>query len=73
MLDVLFFCSGEVVSQEFSLEYGTDKIEMHEDAVQAGERVVVVDDTVVTGGTLSAAINLLGIIQRRFFFCFFFF
>ncbi|CAN0905626.1 Adenine phosphoribosyltransferase 1, chloroplastic [Linum grandiflorum] len=50
---------GEVISEEYSLEYGTDKIEMHVGAVQAGERALVVDDLIATGGTLKAAINLL--------------
>uniref|UniRef100_A0A3Q7H1L7 adenine phosphoribosyltransferase n=1 Tax=Solanum lycopersicum TaxID=4081 RepID=A0A3Q7H1L7_SOLLC len=50
---------GEVISEEYSLEYGTDKIEMHVGAVQAGERALVVDDLIATGGTLSAAIRLL--------------
>ncbi|CAN1274408.1 Adenine phosphoribosyltransferase 1, chloroplastic [Linum perenne] len=52
---------GEVISEEYSLEYGTDKIEMHVGAVQAGERALVVDDLIATGGTLNAAIKLLGI------------
>lgn len=51
---------GEVISEEYSLEYGTDKIEMHVGAVQAGERALVVDDLIATGGTLTAAIRLLG-------------
>ncbi|KAI3460158.1 hypothetical protein Pfo_016821 [Paulownia fortunei] len=50
---------GEVISEEYSLEYGTDKMEMHVGAVQPGERAVVVDDLIATGGTLSAAIRLL--------------
>ncbi|KAL3505064.1 hypothetical protein ACH5RR_034905 [Cinchona calisaya] len=50
---------GEVISEEYSLEYGTDVIEMHVGAVQAGERALVVDDLIATGGTLSAAIRLL--------------
>ncbi|CAN1274412.1 Adenine phosphoribosyltransferase 1, chloroplastic [Linum perenne] len=50
---------GEVISEEYSLEYGTDKIEMHVGAVQAGERALVVDDLIATGGTLNAAIKLL--------------
>ncbi|KAL2483716.1 Adenine phosphoribosyltransferase 1 [Forsythia ovata] len=51
---------GEVISEEYSLEYGTDTMEMHVGAVQAGERALVVDDLIATGGTLSAAIRLLG-------------
>ncbi|XP_059631141.1 adenine phosphoribosyltransferase 1-like [Cornus florida] len=50
---------GEVISEEYSLEYGTDKIEMHVGAVQAGERALVIDDLIATGGTLCAAIRLL--------------
>ncbi|KAJ8773262.1 hypothetical protein K2173_028439 [Erythroxylum novogranatense] len=50
---------GEVISEEYSLEYGTDKIEMHVGAVEAGDRALVIDDLIATGGTLSAAIKLL--------------
>ncbi|KAF5739468.1 adenine phosphoribosyltransferase 1-like isoform X2 [Tripterygium wilfordii] len=50
---------GEVISEEYALEYGTDKIEMHVGAVQAGERALVIDDLIATGGTLCAAIRLL--------------
>ena len=51
---------GEVISEDYELEYGTDCLEMHLGAVQPGERVLVIDDLVATGGTLSAAIRLLG-------------
>ncbi|KAL9313067.1 hypothetical protein ACSQ67_018519 [Phaseolus vulgaris] len=51
--------AGEVISEEYSLEYGTDKIEMHVGAVQPGERALVIDDLIATGGTLDAAIKLL--------------
>uniref|UniRef100_A0A2N9FSJ7 adenine phosphoribosyltransferase n=1 Tax=Fagus sylvatica TaxID=28930 RepID=A0A2N9FSJ7_FAGSY len=51
---------GEVISEEYVLEYGTDCLEMHVGAVQPGERALVIDDLVATGGTLSAAISLLG-------------
>src|SRR5882672_8174587 len=44
---------------EYALEYGSDTIEMHLDAVHAGERVVLVDDLIATGGTALAAIDLL--------------
>ena len=43
----------------YSLEYGMDEMEMHEDAVAPGERVVLVDDLVATGGTAEAAVKLL--------------
>ena len=51
---------GEVISEEYSLEYGTDKIEMHVGAVQANDRALVVDDLIATGGTLCAAVKLIG-------------
>jgi len=47
------------ISQEYSLEYGTDKIEIHEDAVTPGDRVLIVDDLIATGGTVSAAAKLV--------------
>ncbi|TVU15330.1 hypothetical protein EJB05_38846 [Eragrostis curvula] len=50
---------GEVISETYELEYGRDCLEMHIGAIEQGERVVVVDDLVATGGTLSAAIRLL--------------
>jgi adenine phosphoribosyltransferase len=43
----------------YSLEYGIDEMEMHEDAVQKGERVILVDDLIATGGTAEAAVKLL--------------
>lgn len=59
---VIHFCShaGEVISENYDLEYGSDCLQMHVGAVQPGERVLVVDDLVATGGTLRAAISLLG-------------
>ncbi|GAB2228372.1 hypothetical protein Droror1_Dr00010208 [Drosera rotundifolia] len=50
---------GEVIREEYSLEYGTDVMEMHVEAVNAGERAIIMDDLVATGGTLCAAIKLL--------------
>ncbi|GAA0187571.1 transferase [Lithospermum erythrorhizon] len=50
---------GEVYKQEYDLEYGSDCLEMHVGAVQPGERALVVDDLIATGGTLCAAMNLL--------------
>lgn len=55
-----FIYLGEVISEKYVLEYGTDCLEMHVGAVQPCERVIVIDDLVATGGTLSAAIRLLG-------------
>ncbi|MCP8937012.1 adenine phosphoribosyltransferase [Alsobacter sp. SYSU M60028] len=48
-----------VVSVAYSLEYGLDEMEMHEDAVAPGERVILVDDLIATGGTATAAVELL--------------
>lgn len=48
-----------VIGQDYDLEYGTDRIEIHVDAVQKGERVLVVDDLIATGGTAAAGIALL--------------
>lgn len=50
---------ADTISQEYELEYGTDKIEMHADAVEAGKKVLVVDDLLATGGTVDAAVKLL--------------
>ena len=49
----------KTVSVEYALEYGVDQIEMHADAVAAGERVLLIDDLIATGGTAEAAIKLL--------------
>ena len=47
------------VSIAYSLEYGLDEMEMHEDAVAKGERVILVDDLIATGGTAEGAVKLL--------------
>ena len=49
----------QTVCEEYSLEYGTDKLEVHIDAIEKGDRVVVVDDLIATGGTLKAACKLV--------------
>lgn len=49
---------GEVVSHEYDLEYGSDTIQIQKDAVKAGQRVVVLDDLLATGGTLGASLAL---------------
>ena len=50
---------GATVALDYALEYGSDRIEIQADAVTAGQRVVVVDDLLATGGTMSAGIQLL--------------
>jgi len=50
---------AETVSHEYKLEYGTDTIEMHKDSLQKGERVLLVDDLLATGGTALAAAALI--------------
>jgi adenine phosphoribosyltransferase len=49
----------ETVTEEYELEYGIDSLEVHTDAVHEGEKVLLVDDVIATGGTASAAIRLL--------------
>jgi adenine phosphoribosyltransferase len=49
----------EVYSQAYSLEYGTDELQIHKDALKAGDRVLIVDDLVATAGTAAAAAKLV--------------
>jgi adenine phosphoribosyltransferase len=50
---------AETIKQDYKLEYGTDQIEIHIDAIKEGERVLVVDDLIATGGTVEAAVKLV--------------
>ena len=50
---------GAVTGLDYALEYGTDRIEIQSDAVRPGDRVVLVDDLLATGGTMKAGIDLL--------------
>ncbi len=50
---------AEVEFQEYQLEYGTDRIEIHKDAIKKGDRVLLVDDLLATGGTAGAAAALI--------------
>ena len=50
---------AEVVSKEYALEYGTATIEMHKDAIQPGQKVVIVDDLMATGGTAKAIVEMV--------------
>ncbi len=49
---------AKTIKESYSLEYGTDTIEMHEDALKKGDKVVIIDDLLATGGTAVAACNL---------------
>ena len=48
-----------VVREEYSLEYGNDKLEIHRDAIHPGERILVIDDVLATGGTAAATVRLV--------------
>lgn len=50
---------GQRISQDYTLEYGQATVELHEDAIQAGEKVLLVDDLLATGGTAQAGIKLI--------------
>jgi adenine phosphoribosyltransferase len=50
---------GKVIGHDYALEYGTDRLEIQADAIKPGQRVVVVDDLLATGGTMAAGITLL--------------
>lgn len=49
----------ETISQSYDLEYGSDTLEMHTDAIQAGDKVLVIDDLLATGGTVEATVKLI--------------
>lgn len=50
---------AETVSETYDLEYGTDTLEIHKDAIAKGQKVLIIDDLIATGGTAVAAINLV--------------
>ncbi len=49
----------ETVGEDYELEYGSARVEVHRDAIQAGERILLVDDLIATGGTAEAAIRVI--------------
>lgn len=59
------------IAHDYALEYGTDRLELHADAVPAGARVLMVDDVLATGGTAEAAVTLVrkagGVVERALF------
>ncbi|HKK97563.1 MAG TPA: adenine phosphoribosyltransferase [Marivita sp.] len=50
---------GAVISEEYTLEYGEAVVEVHDDAIQAGEKILLVDDLLATGGTAEAGLKLI--------------
>lgn len=50
---------AETITEEYALEYGTDKIQIHKDAISKGEKILIVDDLLATGGTAKAAVTLV--------------
>jgi len=56
---------AETVRAEYALEYGTNTLEIHKDAIKPGQRVLIVDDLLATGGTISATIKLVEMLGGR--------
>ncbi len=50
---------GDIIGHDYDLEYGTDTIEIQSDAIEKGQRVVILDDLLATGGTMAASIELI--------------
>ena len=50
---------GNTISEDYELEYGHDTLEIHDDAIKSGQRVLMVDDLIATGGTLEAGVKLI--------------
>ena len=50
---------GEVIEADYNLEYGKDKLAVHKDAIKPGQRVLIADDLLATGGTIASTINLI--------------
>ena len=60
---------AETIGHDYELEYGTDRIEMHVDAIAKGERVLLVDDLIATGGTAEAAVKLIDLMGGKIVEC----
>lgn len=54
---------AEKISETYALEYGTDTLEMHSDSVGKGEKVIIIDDVLATGGTVSAVVRMVNKMQ----------
>ncbi|MFQ5675106.1 MAG: adenine phosphoribosyltransferase [bacterium] len=50
---------AKTICQEYALEYGTDKIEIHKDGISSGEKILIIDDLLATGGTAAATVELV--------------
>ena len=59
----------ETINQEYKLEYGSDMVEIHIDAIKKGEKVLIVDDLIATGGTAEAAVRLIQKVQGEIVEC----
>ncbi|MBN2092075.1 adenine phosphoribosyltransferase [candidate division KSB1 bacterium] len=56
---------AKCIREEYALEYGTDAIEIHEDAIEKGQKVLIIDDLLATGGTVAATIKLLNRLEAE--------
>ena len=50
----------KTIQETYNLEYGSDTLEIHEDAIEKGEKIIIVDDLIATGGTVGATVKLVG-------------
>ena len=55
----------KTISATYELEYGTDTLEIHQDAIRTGERILIIDDLLATGGTVKAVVNLVKQLQGK--------
>ncbi len=60
---------AQTIAKSYQLEYGSDTLEIHADALSAGERVLIVDDLLATGGTVSAVVELVNELQAEIIEC----
>jgi len=60
---------SETLKKTYDLEYGTDTLEIHVDAIKKGERVLIADDLLATGGTMAAVVDLVGHMEADIFEC----
>ena len=60
---------AKTISQDYDLQYGSDQIEIHSDAIKPGEKVLIVDDLIATGGTAEAAVKIVEKMQGQIVEC----